>query len=38
MKNFVKSFVNNNEAFHYLRNKFPKLNEAIVKELCRIKF
>lgn len=32
MKNFVKALDNETDAFQYLRNKFPKLSSAKVKE------
>lgn len=32
MKNFVKCLDNNSNAFRYLRNKFPELSDAKVKE------
>ena len=32
MKNFVKAINKNGTAFHYLRQKFPRLSEAKIKE------
>ena len=32
MKNFVKGMKKEGRAFRYLRNKFPNINDAKVKE------
>ena len=32
MKNFVKAFGKNLEAFHYLKAQFPKISDAKLKE------